>query len=33
MMYAGAFRFGAYLIQINDMEPTDVYRYDDKVRS
>ncbi|XP_034242655.1 ATP-dependent translocase ABCB1-like isoform X2 [Thrips palmi] len=26
MMYAGAFRFGAYLIEIGDMAPTDVYR-------
>ncbi|XP_071446041.1 ATP-dependent translocase ABCB1-like [Hetaerina americana] len=26
MMYAAAFRFGAYLIEIEEMEPTDVYR-------
>ncbi|XP_059477144.1 ATP-dependent translocase ABCB1-like isoform X2 [Neocloeon triangulifer] len=26
MMYAGAFRFGAYLIEIGDMGPTEVYR-------
>ncbi|XP_026274262.1 ATP-dependent translocase ABCB1-like isoform X2 [Frankliniella occidentalis] len=26
MMYAGAFRFGAYLIEVGDMAPTDVYR-------
>jgi hypothetical protein len=25
-MYAGAFRFGAYLIEIGDMEAIDVYR-------
>jgi hypothetical protein len=25
-MYAGAFRFGAYLIEIGDMEAVDVYR-------
>lgn len=25
-MYAGAFYFGAYLIEIGDMEPVDVYR-------
>lgn len=27
LMYAGAFRFGAYLIGIGDMSPTDVYRW------
>ncbi|XP_046678663.1 ATP-dependent translocase ABCB1-like isoform X2 [Homalodisca vitripennis] len=26
IMYAGAFRFGAYLIEIGDMTPSDVYR-------
>ncbi|KAK7863891.1 hypothetical protein R5R35_007224 [Gryllus longicercus] len=26
MMYAAAFRFGSYLIEIGDMEPTNVYR-------
>ncbi|XP_065339675.1 ATP-dependent translocase ABCB1-like isoform X2 [Cloeon dipterum] len=26
LMYAGAFRYGAYLIEIGDMIPTDVYR-------
>ncbi|KAG8222222.1 hypothetical protein J437_LFUL001420 [Ladona fulva] len=26
MMYAAAFRFGAYLIEIQEMEPSDVYR-------
>lgn len=26
MMYAGAFRFGAYLIDINEMTATEVYR-------
>jgi hypothetical protein len=25
-MYAGAFRFGAYLIESRDMEAVDVYR-------
>jgi hypothetical protein len=25
-MYAGAFRFGAYLIETGDMEAVDVYR-------
>jgi hypothetical protein len=25
-MYAGAFRFGAYLIEVGDMEAIDVYR-------
>jgi hypothetical protein len=25
-MYAGAFRFGAYLIEIGDMEAVDLYR-------
>lgn len=26
VMYAAAFRFGAYLIQVGDMSSTDVYR-------